>query len=324
MNDSSWPAELFERELLAMLPASHDYLYAPLRTIVASGGKRARPQLVFLAAANERSQEDSSAAALQAAIAIELLHTFTLIHDDIMDRAPTRRGVPTIHTTHGVNTAILAGDVLIAVALEGLGRVDIPRLHDIVREYAAGFRFVCEGQATDKEFEGCEAIQRDDYMTMIDLKTAKIFELAAVMGSLAAGGIYAEALRSYAHHIGLAFQINDDVLDLTAIHPGFGKTPGGDIIESKRTILFALTCERMDELTASDRRLFAKTRDGRATADDVPAARDMMTRTGILEEARELATRETRLAEAALAELPDSHAKDELLAFGQALLGRDR
>jgi geranylgeranyl diphosphate synthase type II len=191
----------------------------------------------------------------------------------------------------------------------------------MLAEFAFGFRAVCEGQALDKEFETRPEISTDEYLHMIDLKTAKIFELAAVMGSLAVGGEFVEDIRRFAHHLGLAFQINDDLLDLVSDEATFGKTPGGDIIEGKRTFLFAAACERYHSLRNDQQTLIERIRDRKTTQADIVIAREVMEATGILALARQRSEQETNEAMKALSNLPYP---DELREYAQLLLLRDR
>lgn len=331
MNGVSDPVGAIDRLLARLIPAEPQSLYDPIREVLSAGGKRARPTLTLLASQVEAfdgtpdgAPQSMNEADLNAACAVELLHTFTLVHDDIMDHAATRRGRPTVHAAHGTNAAILSGDALMAIACQALAAIDAPNLGRIMAEFATGFQCVCEGQALDMEFEGRSSIRVDEYLEMIDLKTAKIIELAAVLGSLAAGGRFTEPLRNFAHHLGLAFQINDDLLDLIGDEQTFGKTPGGDILEGKRTFLFAVVMERYAELVDEDRNLLDRIRDHRATPEDIPRARVLLGRLGVLDHARAAASEETRRAEEALEEIPDSPARERLREFGRSLLGRER
>ncbi|MDP4198483.1 MAG: polyprenyl synthetase family protein [Bacteroidota bacterium] len=326
MNDGSDSLHEMEWQLLSLVPATPESLYVPIGDVLRAGGKRARPMLTLLtsdiASANSKSREVTNAT-LNAACAVELLHTFTLVHDDIMDNASTRRGLPTLHTTYGVSTAILAGDGLMALANQALAMIQSPLLGRIVTEFALGFRAVCEGQALDEEFEGRKTIAISEYIDMIDLKTSKVFELAAVLGALAGGGQYVEEVRGFAHHLGLAFQIMDDLLDLTANERTFGKTPGGDILEGKRTFLFAAAMEQYSSLAGEDLALLEKVRDRRATPRDIPLMQGLLERLGVLERARAAALGETQKAEASLNAIPESEARERLHAFGRSFLGRD-
>ncbi len=303
-----------ESYLAALVPAEPQTLYDPVRAALSTGGKRVRPMLTALAAG-----EASETWWLPAAAAIELLHAFTLVHDDIMDNAETRRGRPTIHVAYGINQAILSGDALAALAAEALSRA--PHAGKMLPEFSAGFRAVCEGQALDKEFEDRDDVRMDEYLTMIELKTARIFELAAVLGAIASGSAVLETLRRFAREIGIAFQLQDDLLDLTG-GESFGKTIGGDIIEGKRTALFVLVMEHYAEVEGEDRAMLDRIREGCATQDDVPLARKLFKRLGVLEETARMATHYTENAVRLLGLLPDAKQREGLLEFSNRLLGR--
>ena len=325
MSDRTNSAKI-EQIIRALVPSGPASLYDPVRYLLDGGGKRARPTLTMLCAdiASSHESNDIQHNAMLAGAAVELLHNFTLVHDDIMDHAASRRGRATLHTKFGVSSAILSGDVLIALADEALAQVSTNEKAEMLREFAFGFRAVCEGQALDTDFEQQPSVSTDEYLHMIDMKTAKIFELAAVLGSLAAGGAYREELRGYAHHLGLAFQIADDLLDLTAEEAVFGKTIGGDILEGKRTFLYAALCEQEETLSGTDRKLLQRIRERRASSEDISTAQRVMERLGILELARKRSAEETEQAERAIAHLPQSEALTELRAFGHKLLRRDR
>ena len=307
-----------DRYLLELVPNEPSGLYKPVFDTLSAGGKRVRPILTALAAGLTITND----AWLPAAAAVELLHTFTLVHDDIMDNAATRRGQPTTHVRYGTNAAILSGDVLIALAQESLARMNSQSLPNTIAEFGHAFRMVCEGQALDKEYETRDNISTVEYLHMIDLKTSKVLELAAVFGALAGGGTYVEELRAFARHLGLAFQIGDDLLDLTANHSAFGKTIGGDILEGKRTMLFVTAMDHYSSLPANNRSLLDRIRDRRATPEDITPARELFQSLGVLEAASEAAKNETSKAKDALLRIPASTGRDRLDAFSDYLLER--
>ncbi len=214
-------------------PAS---LYEPIRYVMSGGGKRVRPLLVILAA---QSLEASIEEALNPAVAVEMLHNFTLVHDDIMDRDDTRRGRPTVHVRWDDGTAILAGDALLGVAYDVLSRYDGPRLGEMVRTFNAGVIEVCEGQAMDKEFEGRNDVRLEEYDRMIALKTGKLISMSARMGALLANGNDAQvkALERFGALLGRAFQIQDDLLDFTSTTSELGKRVGSDLAMQKSTFV---------------------------------------------------------------------------------------
>jgi geranylgeranyl diphosphate synthase, type II len=305
----------FESRFQAVIPEAPTSLYDPVRHVVDAGGKRVRPLLTALC--YQLTKQDDGW--LDAAIAIELLHTFTLVHDDIMDSAATRRGLPTVHAKYGVSEAILAGDVVIALAQRSLAQSD--HASEMLAEFATGFIRVCEGQAYDKDFEQQHDVTIADYINMIDLKTAKIAECAAVLGALAAGDTkHVEALRSFAHHVGIAFQIQDDLLDLTADHAEFGKTIGGDILEGKRTFLLLKLIEKQDQLSNEDRGVIERVLSREASEMDIASIRSAMQRLGVLTETQSAVEEHTALALQALAKIDTD--TTHLRAFADWLLRR--
>jgi len=307
-----------ELRLLELIPEAPKSLYDPIRYTMESGGKRIRPVLTYLS-----SLSDSKANWLPAACAVELLHNFTLVHDDIMDNAAWRRGKKTMHTLLDVNTAILAGDTIIALAEESLASGSYEFADGMLKEFSFGFRSVCEGQAYDKEFETRNDVTADEYIRMIDLKSAKMLELAAVLGAYSAGGEHVEAVREFAHHTGIAFQIRDDLLDLTADTSAFGKTFGGDISEGKRTFLFVTAMSLFDQLGDHDRDLLIRIQDKATTEHDIHHARKLFTDIGVMQKAKEAIEAETIIARNALNDIPDENMKKGLLEFGEYLLGRE-
>jgi geranylgeranyl diphosphate synthase, type II len=318
LQDANEIRQKINRYLMDLVPCEPESLYIPVRKILGAGGKRVRPILSAFAA-GINSTDDSW---LPAAAAVELLHTFTLVHDDIMDNAATRRGLPAVHVQFGTNAAILSGDVLIALAQESLSKMDSLFAARMIAEFAIGFRMVCEGQALDKEYETRENISIAEYLAMIDLKTAKVLELAAVLGALAGSEVYLEEIRSFAHHLGLAFQIGDDLLDLTATHAELGKTIGGDILEGKRTFLFVTAMEIYDQLAETDQALLDRIRNRAAKPDDVETARQLFDRIGVLSSAKRAKKDQTVQAKNALGAIPGGVARDRLDAFSDFLLER--
>jgi geranylgeranyl diphosphate synthase type II len=223
-------------------PGDPAELYEPVRYIMSLGGKRLRPLLVLEAC---RLFGGDPEKALSAAYAVELFHNFSLVHDDIMDRAPLRRGKPTVHEKFGQNTAILAGDVMLVKVYgylaQGAGHL-LPRLLDIFNETAAG---VCEGQQMDMLFEDRHEVPLGEYVRMIELKTAVLLSGALEMGALIGGASADDAARlgRFGRNVGIAFQIKDDLLDSFGDPQKFGKKTGGDIAQGKKTFL---VCKAME------------------------------------------------------------------------------
>jgi len=214
-----------------------DSLYEPVKYILSSGGKRLRPLLVLLSA---KAVGGSFSKVYNASVAVELLHNFTLVHDDIMDNADKRRGRLTLHKKYDENTAILAGDSLLSVAYEYLLKDCNGRTKYVVSAFTKGLVEVCEGQSLDKDFETANNVSIYDYKLMIMKKTAAMSEMCCTIGALLGGGSPKEikAVSLFGKNIGIAFQIQDDLLDITGVEKEFGKKVGGDLIEGKKTFLF--------------------------------------------------------------------------------------
>jgi len=257
--------DLFERELNTYLEqetslkdgialGSMHSLFDPVKYIMSNGGKRIRPMLLLLSCEVFGGRTED---ALSAAIAVEILHNFTLVHDDIMDNASTRRGRETIHKKWDVNTAILVGDELIGLSYRSLLKSKTTQLAEVINTFTNGVIEVCEGQALDKEFEAGSDVNINDYFVMIRKKTAELLKASASIGAIIGGadenGI--EAIKSYAENIGLAFQIQDDLLDVIGNESKFGKKIGGDILERKKTYLYLKAIEVLNE---NDREKFRK------------------------------------------------------------------
>jgi len=228
---------LVERYLQSFVRESKPHsLYGPSKYVLRAGGKRIRPVVLLLAC---EAVGGDPREALHAAAGIEILHNFTLVHDDIMDHSPTRRGRPTVHTKWDHNVAILTGDALLALAYRALLRTRSSRIQDVTRLFTEGVVVVCEGQAFDKEFEERRRVHVNDYLMMIQKKTAKMLSVSAEIGGLIGTGDSAKlsALRSYGEALGRAFQVQDDLLDVVADEQMLGKRTGSDLVEGKKTFL---------------------------------------------------------------------------------------
>ncbi len=217
-------------------------LYEPIEYIMSLGGKRLRPLLVFLGC---DFFGGDTAKAIHPALAVELFHNFTLVHDDIMDKAPLRRNQITVHEKWSDSTAILSGDAMIVRAYQELCKSDkeaLPQLLDIFSDTAIK---VCEGQQFDMNFEKLQKVSIAQYLKMIELKTAVLLGASLKMGAVAAGADKAHAalLYDFGRHIGMAFQLQDDLLDVYADTAKFGKQKGGDIVANKKTYLLLKAIE---------------------------------------------------------------------------------
>ncbi len=221
-------------------------LYEPLDYMMSIGGKRIRPKLCLLT--YNLLSDDLNNAILFPAMALEIFHEFTLIHDDIMDRSDTRRGCPTVYRKWNENVAILSGDAMSILAYRYLSYAPekvLPQALDLFSETAMQ---VCEGQQYDMDFEDLPFITREDYLEMIGLKTAVLVACSAKMGALIAGAPAeaCEALYRFGYQLGIAFQITDDYLDTFGNEKVFGKKIGGDIVNNKKTWLLVESLRRAD------------------------------------------------------------------------------
>jgi len=234
----------FEKKYQAVLNSRQpNSLYDPCKYIVAGTGKRLRPFLVFL---SSKAVGANPSKVMNAAIAVELFHNFTLVHDDIMDNADKRRGRPTLHIKYDTNTAILAGDNLLAIAYESLLKDCRKSGTGAVEDFTTGLIEVCEGQSLDKDFELRKKVSLDEYIEMIYKKTAALAQICCSIGAKLGGGTTKEinALRKYGKYLGLAFQIQDDLLDIMADEAELGKKIGGDLLEGKKTYLLLKALEK--------------------------------------------------------------------------------
>ncbi len=249
------PLTAYSKLLHEALPTLHygtvpAELYDPVRYIMALGGKRIRPMLALVAAG---LFTDDVTPAVKPALALEVFHNFTLMHDDLMDAAPLRRTQPTVHEKWNANTAILSGDVMLVRAYELLAdHVADDLLRPLLKRFSTVAAEVCEGQQLDMVFEAAANVGVDDYLRMIELKTAVLLGFSLELGALIAGasGESAEHLRAFGVGVGVAFQLRDDLLDVYGDSTTFGKQIGGDILAAKKTFLL-LTAQQ--ELAAVGR-----------------------------------------------------------------------
>lgn len=221
-------------------PATPQNLYDASQYILAKAGKRVRPVAVLMG--NELFSEIDSDA-YHVANGIELFHNFSLIHDDIMDKAPLRRGMPTVHINYGENTALLAGDVMLVAAYEYLNKIKTTHLHRIISLFNKTAKEVCEGQQLDMDFEKREQVHMDEYMNMVSLKTSVLLATSLQMGAVLGGAGLGnqQHLYEFGKNLGIAFQVQDDYLDCFGDPKKFGKQPGGDILSNKKTFLMIHT-----------------------------------------------------------------------------------
>ncbi|TDQ76657.1 polyprenyl synthetase family protein [Sphingobacterium yanglingense] len=229
-------------------------LYQPIKYILSLAGKRVRPQLVILGA--DLFGHSNIEEVVPASVAIEYFHNFTLIHDDIMDKAPLRRGQETVHQKWNEDVAILSGDALLIKAYEQLAKCPAIFVPSLLTTFNKVALEVCEGQQMDMDFETLESVSEEEYVNMIRLKTSVLLGGALEMGAIIAGATSEQRNKVYdfGENLGIAFQLQDDILDAFGDPATFGKQIGGDIIVNKKTILHILLKE---ELNVADSEVFA-------------------------------------------------------------------
>lgn len=211
-------------------------LYEPISYTMTQGGKRVRPALMLMA---YNLYRDDIEKIINPAIGIEVFHNFTLLHDDIMDKASIRRGKPTVHLKWDENTAILSGDVMQILAYEYISDVPAQYLKEVLKLFTKTAAEICEGQQYDMEFESRVDVNPDEYLEMIRLKTAVLLGCSLQIGAILGGSSQkdAESLYAFGVNLGLAFQLKDDILDVYGEEATFGKQIGGDIFSNKKTFL---------------------------------------------------------------------------------------
>ena len=236
--------ELFENLKFTAEPAG---LYDPLRYMMEIGGKRIRPRLCLTT--YSLFKDSFCEEILAPASALEVFHSFTLIHDDIMDKADVRRGVPTVYRKWDENTAILSGDVMSIESYKLIAKAPVSVLPQVLNLFSQTAAEVCEGQQYDMDFENMQQVPMEAYMKMIGLKTAVLIACAAKMGAIIGGATQeqCELLYKYGYDLGLAFQVADDWLDTFGDPKVFGKAIGGDILNNKKTWLMIKALEKASE-----------------------------------------------------------------------------
>ena len=294
-------------------------LYEPIEYTLASGGKRLRPRLVLLAAEMFGGKEKE---VLPAALAIEVFHNFTLLHDDVMDKAAVRRGRPTVHVRWDDNTAILSGDQMVIEAYKLLGNVPADRLPLTLRLFNKMATEICEGQQYDMEFETRDQVSIEEYMHMIRLKTSVLLATALQIGAYIAGASEAQqqALYEYGINIGLAFQIQDDILDVYGDPETFGKAIGGDICCNKKTYMLLTALQRADDATRAELERWLQIQD--KTDEKIRAVTDIYMRTGAREVCETVMQLHTHEALSQLGTLPQNDATEQLRKLAEKLLMR--
>ncbi len=304
-----------EKAFDKLSPAS---LYDPAAYIANSGGKRLRSFLVQISAKAVGSKINR---VYNSAVAVELFHNFTLVHDDIMDNADKRRGLPTLHVKYDLSTAVLAGDGLIALAykylLKDCGEKDI----DVVKDFTLAMIEVCEGQSLDKDLETAKKFNVNDYLEMIRKKTAALLQASCEIGAKLGGGTKKEvrALSNYALNLGMAFQLQDDLLDLIGDEKQFGKKVGGDLLEGKKTYLFIKAYEKAK---GKDKKALDKFIQNKgAKQNEIDFYRDLFQKLGAIDDAKKLIEQYSKKAVRALKNI-DEEKRDVFVWLVEKLIRR--
>ena len=301
-------------------------LYEPIEYTLASGGKRIRPTLALVAADaivnGGLINGDAIDQTMPAALALEVFHNFTLLHDDVMDKAPVRRGRETVHVKWNDNTAILSGDQMLIEAYKLLSGVPADKLPQVLKWFNEMATAICEGQQMDVDFEHASQVSIDDYMLMIEKKTSVLLANAMRIGGYIAGANPAqqEALYQYGLHIGLAFQIQDDILDVYGDPKTFGKAIGGDICANKKTILLLTALEMADAESKAELLQWLMATD--RNEEKIAGVTAIYTRLGVREACETIMEEHTAEALAQLDKLPQNSATESLRLLAEQLANR--
>ena len=312
--------QLFDEIEFTREPAG---LYDPLRYMIEIGGKRIRPRLCLTTFSLFSDQIDESI--LQPAAALEVFHSFTLMHDDIMDRSPLRRGMPTVWKKWNEDTAILSGDVMLIDAYRRVARAPRSVAGRVLPLFSRTAAQVCEGQQYDMDFETRNDVSIDEYMMMIRKKTAVLLACSAEMGALIGGASEAEceALYNYGYELGMAFQVADDYLDAFGDEKVFGKPIGGDIVNGKKSWLTVRTLEKTADKAAFLTAFALPADTPEQKAAKIAAVKDIYLQCGVDRDAKDEIVRFTDRALDAVSGLGFGTLKLEVLRrFAERLVGR--
>lgn len=308
----------------ADLPSSPENLYQPIKYMLSLAGKRIRPQLVILGA--DLFECPHIEDVLPASVAIEYFHNFTLIHDDIMDKAPLRRGQATVHQKWNGDVAILSGDALLIKAYEQLARCPTPVIPALLSTFNKVALEVCEGQQLDMDFESREDVSELEYVNMIRLKTSVLLGGALALGAIVAGASEGERdkLYRFGENLGIAFQLQDDILDAFGDPDTFGKQVGGDILVNKKTILHILLKQSLpkQDLAIFQGVLNLSSSEGLSKVEQMKV---LYHKYGILDKANALKELYTQQAYANLSEINVAESKKtQLFSLADRLMYRSR
>lgn len=297
-------------------------LYAPIAYTMAAGGKRIRPQLAMIACQLFGGNPEEVA---PAAMALEVFHNFTLLHDDVMDHAEVRRGRPTVHIQWDENTAILSGDQMLIEAYKLLAEVPAFVLPEVLQMFNKMATEVCEGQQYDVDFEKQDQVPIADYLKMIRLKTAVLLATALKMGAYIAGADTPaqDALYQFGINIGLAFQIQDDILDVWGDPTTFGKAVGGDISCNKKTFVLLTAMQMANDVQHHElSNWLEQVLDD--NAEKITCVTNIYNQIGVREACNKVVEEYTQQALNILDNLPQNAATDELRNLAKKLYNRNQ
>jgi geranylgeranyl diphosphate synthase type II len=296
-------------------------LYDPVRYILSLGGKRMRPVLTLMS--TEVFDTDYKKA-LPAALAVEVFHNFSLVHDDIMDDAPLRRGNETVHERWNINTAILSGDAMLILAYQYFEQYEPEVFRDLAKLFSKTALEVCEGQQLDVDFEIREDVTIPEYLKMIEYKTAVLVAAAMKMGAIVAQTSCENAnlIYDFGLNLGLAFQLQDDYLDAFGDPKTFGKQVGGDIIENKKTYLYLKAVE-FATAEQRERLMYLFSVHPEESTDKIQEVKELFDATGASKATQQAIQDYTLKAFETLRKISiDNEKKDMLQSFGENLMGR--
>jgi geranylgeranyl diphosphate synthase, type II len=296
-------------------------LYNPIHYILGLGGKRMRPVLTLMSA--EVFDTDYKKA-LPAALAIEVFHNFSLVHDDIMDDAPLRRGNETVHEKWNLNTAILSGDAMLILAYQYFEKYNTDVFRSLAKLFSKTALEVCEGQQYDVDFETREDVTIPEYLKMIEYKTAVLVGAAMKMGAIVAetSNENADLIYDFGLNLGLAFQLQDDYLDAFGDPKTFGKQVGGDIIENKKTYLYLKAMEFSNQ-NQKEQLLHLFSIHPSDNSDKIETVKEIFNATGASKATQQAIQDFTLKAFATLQKISiDNEKKEKLQSFGENLMGR--
>jgi len=306
-----------DNAIAEMLPITEpEELYKASRYLVDAGGKRLRPAVLILAAESLGSDLES---VLPAAVAVELVHNFTLVHDDIMDRDDVRRGMPAVHVKWGEAGAILAGDTLYSKAFEILSKIDSEpdKILKCMEVLSKTCTEICEGQWLDMNFETRDRVEEAEYLEMVEKKTSVLYAAVAKIGAILGGASeeLAEDFYEFGRLIGVGFQMYDDFLDMTAPEEVLGKVHGSDLMEGKHTLIVIDAFRKGVKLD-----IFGK---GEATSAELNEAVKLLSDAGSIDYVKDLAVSYVEEGKAKLKALPESPEKELLLQIADYMIDRN-